>query len=150
MIKEIIGWLEAAGLAEAEIEITEGRSRFHLKYFKGCQSKRPHQIKAVIPTSAKSEEKPVTEQAAEVIDENLIKVVAPIEGIFYQALSEDYPPLVEVGKTIQRGDNLCVIELMKSKSFIDSKIGGVIVEILVKDKQEVKEGQVLFLVKSPT
>ena len=75
-----------------------------------------------------------------------ITIKSPIIGTFYRKPSPDKPMFVEVGKTISKGDVLCVIEAMKLFNEIESEISGKIVKILVDDTSPVEFDQPLFLV----
>ena len=85
--------------------------------------------------------------AAEPVEKNnYITIKSPIIGTFYRKPSPDKPMFVEVGKTIAKGDVLCVIEAMKLFNEIESEVSGKIVKILVDDMSPVEFDQPLFLV----
>lgn len=72
-------------------------------------------------------------------------------GIFYRKSSPDAPPYVEEGQTIEKGKVLGLIEVMKTFNHViftgmDSSDSGKIKKIFVKDAQEVKLNQPLFLI----
>ena len=75
-----------------------------------------------------------------------ITIKSPIIGTFYRRPSPDKPNFVEVGKEIQQGDVLCVIEAMKLFNDIESEVSGKVVKILVDDSSPVEFDQPLFLV----
>lgn len=79
-------------------------------------------------------------------DANLIMIKSPMIGTFYRKPSPDKPTFVEVGKTINQGDVVCVIEAMKLFNEIESEISGKIVKVLVDDSSPVEFDQPLFLV----
>ena len=96
----------------------------------------PQQIAAVTPAV----EAPLVENS------HYITIKSPIIGTFYRKPSPDKPMFVEVGKTIAKGDVLCVIEAMKLFNEIESEVTGKIVKILVDDMSPVEFDQPLFLV----
>ena len=96
----------------------------------------PQQIAPAAPAPA----------APAVENSNYITIKSPIIGTFYRKPSPDKPMFVEVGKTISKGDVLCVIEAMKLFNEIESEISGKIVKILVDDTSPVEFDQPLFLV----
>ena len=100
------------------------------------QAVAPQQIAPV----AVAPEVPVVENA------HYITIKSPIIGTFYRKPSPDKPMFVEVGKTISKGDVLCVIEAMKLFNEIESEVSGKIVKILVDDMSPVEFDQPLFLV----
>ncbi|MFV8324539.1 acetyl-CoA carboxylase biotin carboxyl carrier protein [Flavobacterium sp. ZS1P14] len=100
------------------------------------QAAAPQQIAPV----ASVPEVPVVENS------HYITIKSPIIGTFYRKPSPDKPMFVEVGKTISKGDVLCVIEAMKLFNEIESEVSGKIVKILVDDMSPVEFDQPLFLV----
>ena len=80
-------------------------------------------------------------------NENRKIVKAPMVGTFYlkpSPTSEDY---VEIGKTVKKGDTLCIIEAMKLMNEIESEFDGKIIEICVKDGEAVEYGKPLFVIE---
>lgn len=100
------------------------------------QAAAPQQIAPVVATP----EAPAAENA------NYITIKSPMIGTFYRKPAPDKPMFVEVGKSIAKGDVLCVIEAMKLFNEIESEISGKIVKILVDDMSPVEFDQPLFLV----
>ena len=87
---------------------------------------------------------PVATEASD--DSKYITIKSPIIGTFYRKPAPDKPNFVEVGKEINQGDVLCVIEAMKLFNDIESEVSGKIVKILVDDSSPVEFDQPLFLV----
>ena len=100
------------------------------------QAVAPQQIAPAAPVA----EVPVVENS------HYITIKSPIIGTFYRRPSPDKPMFAEVGKTIAKGDVLCVIEAMKLFNEIESEVSGKIVKILVDDMSPVEFDQPLFLV----
>lgn len=76
------------------------------------------------------------------IEGNVIK--SPMVGTFYIKPSPSANPYVEVGKDIQKGDTVCIIEAMKLMNEIESEFSGKVLEVLVKDGDTVEYGTPLF------
>lgn len=76
---------------------------------------------------------------------NIVK--SPMVGTFYLRPDPNSEPYVEIGKTVKKGDVLCIIEAMKLMNEIESEFDGVIAEILVKDGEMVEYGKPLFRIK---
>ena len=74
-------------------------------------------------------------------------VKSPIVGVFYGASSPESDPYVTVGKTVKKGDIVCIIEAMKFMNEVNSEVSGTITEILVNDGECVEYGQELFRVR---
>ena len=79
-------------------------------------------------------------------NDKLITVKSPIIGTFYRRPAPDKEPFVEIGRDINEGDVLCVIEAMKLFNEIESEVSGKIVKILVEDSSPVEFEQPLFLI----
>lgn len=75
------------------------------------------------------------------------QITSPMVGTFYKASSPGSAPFAEVGKTINAGQAVCIIEAMKLMNEIESEVSGKVIEILVEDGQPVEFGQVLMVVE---
>ena len=73
-----------------------------------------------------------------------IIVPAPMHGVFHQAAAPGEPPLVEVGASIEAGQNICVIEAMKTFIGVVAETAGTVLAILVENGDEIEAGQPLF------
>lgn len=71
-------------------------------------------------------------------------VRSPMVGTFYTAPAPTDPPFVEVGSTVQIGDPLCVIEVMKLFTTITAEQSGRITSILAGNAELVEFDQPLF------
>ena len=76
---------------------------------------------------------------------NIIK--SPMVGTFYLKPSPTSEPFVTVGKSINKGNTVCIIEAMKLMNEIESEYSGVVKEVLVKDGEPVEYGTALFVVE---
>lgn len=74
-------------------------------------------------------------------------IKAPMVGVFYQAASPEADPYVTVGKTVKKGDTVCIIEAMKLMNEIQAEEDGTIKEILVKNGDIIEYGQPLFIIE---
>ena len=74
-------------------------------------------------------------------------VRSPISGVFYLAKEPGAEPFVSVGKQINKGDTLCIIEAMKTMNEIRAPKGGVVSAILAADGATVSAGETLFLLR---
>ena len=71
-------------------------------------------------------------------------VKSPMVGTFYIKPNPSANPYVEVGKKVNKGDVLCIIEAMKLMNEIESEFDGEIAEIFIKDGEAVEYGKPLF------
>ncbi len=77
---------------------------------------------------------------------NLIEIKSPAVGTFYAQEKPGAPPYVTVGSRVTPTTVVCQIEAMKIFNEIQAECSGVIREVLVKDKEFVEFGTVLFRV----
>ena len=85
---------------------------------------------------------PIHIETKKELEGNIIK--SPMVGTFYIKPSPSANPYVEVGKDIQKGDTVCIIEAMKLMNEIESEFSGKVLEVLVKDGDSVEYGTPLF------
>jgi acetyl-CoA carboxylase biotin carboxyl carrier protein len=85
--------------------------------------------------------------ATVVADTRLIRVEAPLMGVFYRTSSPDDPPFVEVGDTVEVGQVIGLIEAMKVFSEVPSEVGGRVREIPAKNAMLVQPGDTLVILE---
>lgn len=73
---------------------------------------------------------------------------SPMVGVFYSAPSPNDPPFVKVGQSVQKGDQLGIIEAMKIMNPLEASQDGIIEEILVKNGDVVQFDQPVIRYKS--
>ena len=74
-------------------------------------------------------------------------ITSPIVGTFYRSPAPDAGPYVEVGKVVEKGEVLCIVEAMKLMNEIKSETAGAVVEILVQNGQTVEYDQPIMKIK---
>ena len=74
-------------------------------------------------------------------------ITSPMVGTFYASPSPEDEPFVEIGKEINAGDVVCIIEAMKLMNEIKSEHSGKITQICVKNGDPIEFGQVLMYVE---
>jgi acetyl-CoA carboxylase biotin carboxyl carrier protein len=138
----------------AELEVQDGETRVALKR----QGEPPAaQDVAVLAAEAIANRQPEAQTpaaqppqedspAAEE-DEGLIIIKSPMVGTFYAADDPESPPFVDVGREIQPGTVMCIIEAMKVYNEIKAEMSGVIEKVLVRNEEPVEFGQPLFAVR---
>ena len=112
------------------------------------------------PTSQKSEQIPVPSvPTTEVVEKSkdtpdsiestadYTVIRAPMVGTFYRRPDPESEPFVEQGSVVNAGDPLCLIEVMKLYTTIESTAKGVVESIFVEDGSLVEFNQQLFLIK---
>ena len=143
-IKKLIEDMGNSKLTEINIDFPDG-TRIGMKKDKEVQviERTTSQIVQSQPVVEKTENKQESETKEE--QGNIVK--SPMVGTFYLRPDPNSAPYVEVGKTVKKGDVLCIIEAMKLMNEIESEFDGIIAEILVKDGEMVEYGKPLFRIK---
>ena len=96
-----------------------------------------------------TEAAPVTAPQATAIQASTsgAEVRAPMVGTFYRKPSPTEPAFVEEGQTVKKGDPLCLIEVMKLYTTMESPIDGIVAAIGAEDTALVAHDQVLFVIE---
>ena len=76
--------------------------------------------------------------------DGIVRVEAPMVGMFYRAAEPGAAPFVQEGETVQSGQTLCILEAMKLMNEIKSDVDGVVRAIHVRNAEPVEFGQLLF------
>ena len=76
--------------------------------------------------------------------DGLVRIEAPMVGVFYRAPQPGAPPFVEEGETVAPGQTLCILEAMKLMNEIKADAGGIVHAIHVGNAEPVEFGQLLF------
>lgn len=141
-IKQLIEDMGNSKLTSLDIEFPDGTK---------ISAKKEKQIVTEKPVTVTVNEEVVTqkEESTENTDRKVPEgnvVKSPMVGTFYIKPSPDAEPYVEVGKQVNKGDVLCIIEAMKLMNEIESEFTGKVKEIYVKDGEPVEYGKPLFLI----
>jgi acetyl-CoA carboxylase biotin carboxyl carrier protein len=146
-IKKLIELVEESGIAE--LEITEGEESVRINRYSNAPvvAAQPQQFAAPAPAAAPAAA-PVAEAAPAAAAEPAgHKVLSPMVGTFYAAASPEAPAYVEVGKSVNVGDTLCIVEAMKMMNQIEADKAGVVKAILVENGEPVEFDQPLFIIE---
>ena len=151
-IQNLIKFVANSGVAEVKLEMDDVKITIRTT-LEGNVTETTYvqqmPVQATLPQAAAPQQiapVAVAPEAPVVENSHYITIKSPIIGTFYRKPSPDKPMFVEVGKTISKGDVLCVIEAMKLFNEIESEVSGKIVKILVDDMSPVEFDQPLFLV----
>lgn len=101
------------------------------------------------PSAAAAAPKPAASaQAAKAeVSSGALEVTAPMVGTFYRAPSPDAPVFVEVGSVVRKGQPLCLIEVMKLFTTINSEFDGRVAQIGAENGELVEYGRTLFVIE---
>jgi acetyl-CoA carboxylase biotin carboxyl carrier protein len=130
----------------SEIDLRQGEHRIRLR-----RGTRQRLVPPPLPEPAAAHEAPppLPKPAIEVTkapDSHLVDIKSPTVGTFYAQPSPEAAPYVTVGSRVTPTTVVCQIEAMKIFNEIMAECSGVIREVLVKNKEPVEYGTVLFRV----
>lgn len=105
-------------------------------------------VHPVVPLSASlpTHDETSSATATNEVPSNWVKVESPIVGTFYRKPGPDKDAFASEGKTVKKGDTLCIIEAMKLMNEIEAPCAGKVEKILVQDATVVEYGEVLFYI----
>jgi len=144
-IKKLIELLDESGIAEIEIKEGEESVRIsrHSPYAAPAMMAAPV---AAAPAPQAPAAVASSEPDVKAIPDGHI-VNSPMVGTFYRAPSPATPVFTEVGKRVEAGDTLCIIEAMKMFNQIEADKSGVVKAILVENGEPVEYGQPLIVIE---
>lgn len=152
-VKKLIELLEESNVSE--IEIKEGEESVRISRHSNPAFAPPAQQYFVAPNAqqqiqtspnannANTEESAVNKE----IKPSGHEVKSPMVGTFYRSPSPGASAFTEVGKKVNVGDVLCIIEAMKMFNQIEADKAGTIKDILVENGEPIEFGQPLFIIE---
>ncbi len=148
-IRKLIELIKETGVAE--IEIKEGEESLRISLHGSGYVATPA-IAAPIHAPAPAAQTIVVDTdttGKAKTDESLSghAVKSPMVGTLYLAPSPESENFVQVGKHVEVGDVLCMVEAMKMFNQIEADVAGVIKARLVDNGQAVEYGQPLFIIE---
>lgn len=142
-VKKLIELLETSDIAE--IEIKEGEESVRISRTSSAPAPVAyHAAPAPAPQPAAAAAAPAPEAFASEPAAKGKAILSPMVGTFYRASSPSSPPFVEVGKSVEKGDVVCIVEAMKMMNQIEAEHSGVVEAILVEDGEPVEFDQPLI------
>ncbi len=131
-------------------ELTEYLNEFNLTEIEYTEK----DIKVKVSKSSGANITTVKEIKSEIKSENTKKdnisgteVPSPIIGTAYLAPEPGGKKFVEVGKKINKGDTIMIVEAMKTMNHVPSPIAGTIKKICVEDGQPVEYGHTIAIIE---
>ena len=134
IIKELTEYLNEFNLTE--IEYTEKDIKVKVSKLSGANIAAVKEIKS--------------EKKIEKIKQDNIsgtEVQSPIIGTAYLAPEPGGKKFVEVGKKINKGDTIMIVEAMKTMNHVPSPIAGTVKKICVEDGQPVEYGHTIAIIE---
>jgi acetyl-CoA carboxylase biotin carboxyl carrier protein len=96
------------------------------------------------------EEEEYTASLATDLDDRgtLLRIEAPLMGVFYRSPDKDAPPFVEVGDVVEVGQVVGLIEAMKVFSEVPSEVSGRVREVPARSGALVQPGDPLVILEA--
>ena len=134
IIKELTEYLNEFNLTE--IEYTEKDIKVKVSKLSGANIATVKEIKSEI----KSENIKLASVSG-------TEIPSPIIGTAYLAPEPGGKKFVEVGKKINKGDTIMIVEAMKTMNHVPSPIAGIVKKICVEDGQPVEYGHTIAIIE---
>ena len=138
IIKELSDYLKEFNLTE--IEITEKDTKIKVSKNNVSISNQPQVVSPSVtaPKEVSSESRGINSGT---------EITSPIIGTAYHAPEPGAKKFVEVGKKINKGDTIMIVEAMKTMNHVPSTSDGIVKEICVEDGQPVEFGQTIIILE---
>ena len=131
-------------------ELTEYLNEFNLTEIEYTEK----DIKVKVSKSSGVNIAAVKETKSEIKSENIkldntsgTEVTSPIIGTAYLAPEPGGKKFAEVGKKINKGDTIMIVEAMKTMNHVPSPITGIVKKICVEDGQPVEYGHTIAIIE---
>ncbi len=134
IIKELTEYLDEFNLTE--IEYTEKDIKVKVSKSSDANIARVNEIKSEI----KSDNIEIDKSSGTVVP-------SPIIGTAYLAPEPGGKKFVDVGKKINKGDTIMIVEAMKTMNHVPSPIAGTVKKICVEDGQPVEYGHTIAIIE---
>ena len=134
LIKELTECLDEFELAE--IEYSEKDIKVKVSKFSGTKVSTSKEIRSDLKSDiVKLQKISGTE------------IPSPIIGTAYLAPEPGGKKFVEVGKKVNKGDTIMIVEAMKTMNHVPSPIAGTVKQICVEDGQPVEYGHTIAIIE---
>ena len=133
IIKELTEYLNEFNLTE--IEYTEKDIKVKVSKSTGSHVATVKEIKSELKTKNTKQDNIVGTE-----------VPSPIIGTAYLAPEPGGKKFVEVGKKINKGDTIMIVEAMKTMNHVPSPIAGTVKKVCVEDGQPVEYGHTIAII----
>ena len=131
-------------------ELTEYLNEFNLTEIEYTEK----DIKVKVSKSSGSNLSSIKEIKSEIKTENIkidnvsgTEVPSPIIGTAYLAPEPGGKKFAEVGKKINKGDTIMIVEAMKTMNHVPSPIAGTVKKISVEDGQPLEYGHTIAIIE---
>jgi antagonist of KipI len=134
-VARLVTDLQAAGVSYLKLEVEPVGLKLELRW--GAAGAPPLPATDAAPAGDPGAKSP------DPVDEDGVAVTAPMLGVFFRRPAPEQPPYADVGQTIEAGQPVGLIEVMKTFHEVPAPAAGTVTEFLVEDGQFVEYGQVI-------
>ena len=138
LIKELSELLDTNKLTE--ISITQGRYTVKVSRSNGSSEVISQNF-----VSSKKENSKEEEKNEDILESGAVK--SPMVGTVYLAPSPDAKPFISVGKSVKEGDQLFIVEAMKTMNPVKSPYNGIVKKIVVENETPIEYDEVLAIIE---
>lgn len=146
-VGEILKMIDSSSCAEVVLEL-DGIKLVVRKGEQGAtlteQTATPIATKLVTPEIVSGSPAPAANTDQGALGGEVVK--SPMVGTYYSKPSPEDVAFVAVGQTVKKGDTLCLIEVMKLFTSVESTVDGKVEAIFAEDGALVEFDQPLFLI----
>jgi len=97
--------------------------------------------------AAQAAPSPAAPASTPAVREGFVAVTSPMMGVFYASPAPDAEPFVKAGQKVAKGDDLCIIEVMKIMNMIKAPCAGIVDAIEAENAQSVGKGAALMWIR---
>ncbi len=150
-IKKLIELVQESCIEE--LEVKEGEESVRICRQRSAQMNAPQQLYTVSHHSLSATQSQTNLALAslttsdELAEPNENVVISPMVGTFYLSPTSEAAPLSEIGRRVEKGQVICVIEAMKMMNQIEAHRSGIIKAILVESGDAVGFDQPLIVIE---
>ena len=137
LIKELSELLVENNLSE--ISVTQGRNTVKIARKVGSSEVISHTF------NSDKNDNSNTEKKEEILDGGAVK--SPMVGTIYLAPSPDAKPFITVGQSVKEGDQLFIVEAMKTMNPVKSPYNGIVKKIVVENETPIEYDEVLAIIE---
>ncbi len=137
-VTHLVRELQAAGVSYLKLEIASAGLTLELRW--GA---------AAAPVAGESTRSDIDTNSVEASVSSTMAIVAPMLGVFYRRAAPEQPPYAEINQTVEAGQAVGLIEVMKTYHEVTAPSVGILTEFLVEDGQFVEYGQVIARLDTP-
>tara|TARA_Y100000590_G_C15348386_1_gene874164 strand:+ start:169 stop:615 length:447 start_codon:yes stop_codon:yes gene_type:complete len=137
LIKELSELLVENNLSE--ISVTQGRNTVKIARKVGSSEVISHTF------NSDKNDNSNTEKKEEILDGGAVK--SPMVGTIYLAPSPEAKPFIKVGQSVKEGDQLFIVEAMKTMNPVKSPYNGIVKKVLVENETPIEYDEVLAIIE---